>query len=421
MRKNTAIIICPITKDVFRNADDKLAEAVGLAAAINLNVTAARHFRVGKITPSTFINGAQVEVLKTEVEALQPEVVIVDAPLSPVNQRNLERALKVKVIDRVGLILEIFGMRARTREGKLQVDLARLSYQRSRLVGAWTHLERQRGGGGVTSGPGETQKELDRRKIDDTIVRLRKQLADVTRTRALNRKSRTARPYPVVALVGYTNAGKSTLFNLLTGAKVMAENLLFATLDPTMRQLKLPSGRQVILSDTVGFIDELPTHLIAAFRATLEEVLEADLILHVQDITHAEVDVQASAVSKVLSDIGITDEDAAEHIMMVANKIDMLPSGERAKITRELADDRGAAISAAAGTGIPQLLKQIDARLSERDEFREYVLPIEAGEALAWLYRHGEVISRKDNKKTMKLRVSLALEKAQQFEKRFSV
>jgi GTP-binding protein HflX len=420
MNKNTAIVICPITKDVFRNPNDKLDEAVGLAAAINLNVVAARHFRVGKITPSTFINGAQVDALRTEVEELQPEVVIIDAPLSPVNQRNLERALKVKVIDRVGLILEIFGLRARTREGKLQVDLARLSYQRSRLVGAWTHLERQRGGGGVISGPGETQKELDRRKIDDTILRLKKQLADVTRTRALNRKSRTTRPYPVVALVGYTNAGKSTLFNLLTGAKVMAQNLLFATLDPTMRQLKLPSGRQVILSDTVGFIDELPTHLIAAFRATLEEVLEADLILHVQDIANPEFKIHAEAVEKVLADLGITDEDAVDHVMMVANKIDLLPAGERAKVTRELAADRGAAISAASGAGIPQLLKQIDARLSEHDAFREYTIAIENGEALAWLHRNGEVLSRKDTKKTMKLRVMLAEDKAAMFEKRFA-
>ncbi|HRJ11972.1 MAG TPA: GTPase HflX [Alphaproteobacteria bacterium] len=413
-----AIVVCPIDKEVFRDPDYKLAEAVGLAAAINLDVVLSFHVKVGRISPATYISSGIVENIAREAEEKKAELLIVDTQLSPVQQRNLERAYKIKVIDRIGLILEIFGARARTREGKLQVDLAMLTYQRSRLVGAWTHLERQRGGGGFTGGPGETQKELDRRKIDDQIVRLKKQLADVQRTRALHRKSRTAKPFPIVALVGYTNAGKSTLFNRLTGAKVMAEDLLFATLDPTMRQTKLPSGRQVILSDTVGFIDDLPTHLIAAFRATLEEVMEADLILHVQDVTHREADVQADAVLGVLADLGI-DTEKDTRVIDVANKIDLLPASMRARMVRKFTDGGAMAISAAAGAGIPQLLSLIDARLAERDDFHEYVLPIEDGEALAWLYSHGEVTKRKDNKKTIRVGVLLATDRAAQFEKRF--
>lgn len=417
-RTGTAIVLCPIDKNTFRDPEYKLAEAVGLARAIDLDVVSARTVKVGRISPATFISSGAVEAMVAEAAETRAEVLIVDTQLSPVHQRNLERACKIKVIDRVGLILEIFGARARTREGKLQVDLARMTYQRSRLVGAWTHLERQRGGGGFIGGPGETQKELDRRKLDDQMQAIKKRLADVTRTRALGRKARGAVPFPIVALVGYTNAGKSTLFNMLTGAKILAADMLFATLDPTMRQLKLPSGRQVILSDTVGFIEDLPTHLIAAFKATLEEVLEADLILHVQDITHPEADVQAAAVMKTLADLGIEGENTAR-VMDVANKIDLLPASDRAKTTRKFLDNGAAVISASSGTGIPQLLRQIDGRLAERDEFHEYTLPITAGEALAWLHQHGEVLSRKDTKKTMKLRALLAPEKAGQFEKKF--
>lgn len=419
-KRTKTIVVCPIDKETFRDPDYKLEEAVGLAAAIDLDVVAAWHAKVGRISPATFISSGVVEKIIEIAKEHGAELLIVDNQLSPVQQRNLERAANIKVIDRIGLILEIFGQRARTREGKLQVELAMLTYQRSRLVRAWTHLERQRGGGGFIGGPGETQKELDRRKIDDQVVRLKKQLAEVQRTRGLHRKSRSAKPYPIVALVGYTNAGKSTLFNHLTGAKVMAEDLLFATLDPTMRQLRLPSGRQVILSDTVGFIDDLPTHLIAAFRATLEEVMEADVILHVQDITHKEADVQAAAVISVLEDLGIDAENRAR-VMDVINKIDLLPVNERARTARKFSDADSAAISAHTGAGIPQLLKLIDQRLAERDDFHEYTLPIEAGEALAWLYRNGEVVQRKDNKKTIKVGVLLAADKVAQFRKKLSL
>ena len=419
MAETTAIVLCPITRDVFRDPDYKLDEIVSLAAAIHLKVVWARHLQLGKITPATFIGRGAVDEAIEKIKETGAKLLIVDAQLSPIQQRNLERACKVKVIDRIGLILEIFGARARTKEGKLQVELAMLTYQRSRLVRAWTHLERQRGGGGFIGGPGETQQELDRRKIDDQIVRIKKQLVDVQRTRALHRKSRTAKPFPIISLVGYTNAGKSTLFNRLTGASVMAKDLLFATLDPTMRQIRLPSGRQIILSDTVGFIDDLPTHLVVAFRATLEEVMEADLILHVQDITHVEHDVQAEAVARVLADIGIQDDNAAR-VINVANKVDLLPAAEAARARNVAQQHGGVAISAQSGAGIDQLLSLIDARLAERDNFHEFKLPIEDGEALAWLYRHGEVVQRKDSKKTIRVGVLLADDKAARFEKQFS-
>ena len=269
-----------------RDAQERLAEAVGLAAAIGLNVVETRIAPLGRATPATLIGSGKVEEIAQEAKRLEPELVIVNAQLSPVQQRNLEKAWGCKVIDRTGLILEIFGARARTREGTLQVELAALSYQRSRLVRSWTHLERQRGGFGFLGGPGETQIEADRRMIGDRIVKLERELEDVKRTRDLHRKARRKVPYPIVALVGYTNAGKSTLFNQLTRAEVMAKDMLFATLDPTMRTLVLPSGRKIILSDTVGFISDLPHELVAAFRATLEEVLEADVIAHVRDVAH---------------------------------------------------------------------------------------------------------------------------------------
>src|SRR5579871_3593675 len=307
----------------LRSPGARLDEAVALAEAIALDVVATRVVPVVRPRPSTLIGKGSVEALAALVEENSVELAVVDAAVTPVQQRNLERAWKCKVIDRTGLILEIFGERARTHEGRLQVELAALSYQRSRLVRSWTHLERQRGGFGFLGGPGESQLEIDRRLIGERIARLRKDLDEVKRTRALHREARRRVPYPVVALVGYTNAGKSTLFNRLTRSAVTADDMLFATLDPTMRRLELPSGRTVILSDTVGFISELPTHLVAAFRATLEEVIEADLVVHVRDAHHPDSDAQAEDVRAVLADLGI-DETAEERIIEVMNKIDLL-------------------------------------------------------------------------------------------------
>ena len=294
-----------------RSPESRLEEAVGLAAAISLNVVGSSVVSLAKPRPATLLGEGKVDELKGQIAELRVELVVVDGPLGPGQQRNLERAWNVKVLDRTGLILEIFGERARTREGTLQVELAHLNYQKSRLVRSWTHLERQRGGFGFLGGPGETQIEADRRLIQERITKIERQLETVKRTRQLHRKTRRDAPYPIVALVGYTNAGKSTLFNRLTEAGVFAENLLFATLDPTMRGLLLPSGRKVILSDTVGFISDLPTHLVAAFRATLEEVLEAEVILHVRDAAHEETAIQKKDVEEVLASLGVTKESAA--------------------------------------------------------------------------------------------------------------
>ncbi len=319
-------ILCPyIVKGLHRIIDPqaRLEEAKGLAEAIRLDIKGIEFFKQHIIRPATYISKGHVEELSGPLKELQVPLVFIDASISPIQQRNLEKAWNCKVIDRTGLILEIFGDRARTAEGRLQVELAALSYQRSRLVRSWTHLERQRGGFGFTGGPGETQLELDRRRIDERIGRIKKELEDVTRTRALHRKARKRVPYPIVALVGYTNAGKSTLFNRLTQAQVMAENKLFATLDPTMRRVKLPSGREIILSDTVGFISDLPTLLVAAFRATLEEVVEADLILHVRDISHSETEAQNQDVLKVLSELKL-EHAYEERGIEVLNKCDLL-------------------------------------------------------------------------------------------------
>src|SRR5262247_3336316 len=317
-----------------RTPEARLAEAVGLALAINLTVVHAEVVRLSRYTPATLIGSGAIETFKALVEAEEIELAFIDAPLSPVQQRNLERAWKCKVIDRTGLILEIFGERARTREGQLQVELAALTYQRSRLVRSWTHLERQRGGFGFVGGPGESQLEIDRRLIGDRIVRIRHDLEDVKRTRGLHRRARKRVPYPVVALVGYTNAGKSTLFNRLTRAAVVAKDVLFATLDPTMRLVRLPSGRDIILSDTVGFISDLPTDLVAAFRATLEEVEEADLVLHVRDVSHPESAAQEQDVHRVLEELDLGD-DLEETMIEVLNKIDLLEPAERDAVLQQ--------------------------------------------------------------------------------------
>ena len=397
----------------MRSAEARLAEAVGLAASIGLVIVHEQVFQLRSVTPATLLGKGQVEIAGAALREAGVDVVVVDASLTPVQQRNLEKAWGAKVIDRTGLILDIFGARARTREGALQVELAHLEYQRSRLVRSWTHLERQRGGFGFLGGPGETQIEADRRLIGDRIVRLKAELEEVRRTRGLHRGARKKVPYPIVALVGYTNAGKSTLFNALTGATVMAENQLFATLDPTMRGLTLPSGRNIILSDTVGFISELPTELVAAFRATLEEVAEADLLLHVRDVSHPDTQAQGQDVRNVLGRLakdGALDEDWPARTLEVLNKADVLGGVEN------VVQGEGVAVSALTGEGLPRLLAEIDERLAARLEVVEVQIPVADGAKIAWAYRHGEVLHREDGEEFVHLTVRLSSADKARFE-----
>ncbi|KEP71477.1 GTPase HflX [Thioclava dalianensis] len=367
-----------------------LAEAEALAHALpGLEVVGGQVVRLPKPHPGHLFGTGKMAELKTQLEADEIELVLIDGPVSPVQQRNLEKEWGVKLLDRTGLILEIFADRARTREGVLQVELAALSYQRTRLVRAWTHLERQRGGLGFVGGPGETQIEADRRAIDDQMVRLRRQLARVVKTRELHRAARRKIPFPIVALVGYTNAGKSTLFNKVTGAEVFAQDMLFATLDPTMRGLTLPSGRKVILSDTVGFISDLPHELVAAFRATLEEVLEADLILHVRDISHPETEEQAQDVNDILGTLGV-DEDVV--LLEVWNKIDAMAEEPRAALQVQAGREPDIeAVSALSGAGLDGLLSAIDARLAEEKLFETLDVPFSEGRKHAWLHEQNVV------------------------------
>lgn len=430
-----------------RDAAARLAEAVGLTAAIGLTVVGTYIVPLGRPTPATLIGSGKVEEIAAAVrpkeedgegDGLEPEVVIVNAQLSPVQQRNLEQTWKAKVLDRTALILEIFGERARTREGRLQVELAHLSYQRSRLVRTWTHLERQRGGFGFLGGPGETQIETDRRLIGERLAKIRRELEGVKRTRHLQRRARKRVPFPVIALVGYTNAGKSTLFNKLTDAEVFAKDLLFATLDPTMRGLKLPGGTKVILSDTVGFIADLPHELVAAFRATLEEVLEADIIVHVRDCAHEESEAQKVDVLKVLSELGVepggvadagnatmdnasTDNERIRPFIEVLNKIDLLEGDIRESLLAGSARPDGpVAVSAWTGEGLERLLERLETDLSGANIVFQLTLDAADGEGLAWIYRHGQVLERayKDDA-TVDLTLSSTPAELEKFTNRF--
>jgi GTP-binding protein HflX len=395
-------------REVSRAPHERLAEATSLAAAINLEVVEAQLVRVRDWRPSTLLGKGAVETLTETIETLGVTIVVIDAAVSPVQQRNLERAWKCKVIDRTGLILEIFGARARTHEGRLQVEHAALTYQRSRLVRSWTHLERQRGGFGFLGGPGESQLELDRRIITDRLTAIDRELETVTRTRALHRGARKKVPTPVVALVGYTNAGKSTLFNRLTRADVMATDMLFATLDPTMRKLDLPSGREAILSDTVGFISELPTHLVAAFRATLEEVIEADLVVHVRDIHHPETEAQRADVQGVLTDLGL-GETVERGLIEALNKIDLLPEEQhQALVAQTQRNEDAVPISALTGEGCDELLALWDRRLDGDRRSVTLDVPLSDGASLAWVYSHGEVLHRDDDESEAHVEVRMS-------------
>jgi len=383
------LVIYPYLKHqklISRTPEARLAEAVRLTAAISLEVVEAMLLPVSEIRPSSFIGTGKMQELASLIEAKEIGLVVSDCRLTPIQQRNLEKGLKCKVIDRTALILEIFGARARTHEGKLQVEMASLSYQKSRLVRSWTHLERQRGGFGFLGGPGESQIEIDRRLIRDRIAKISRELEEVKRTRELHRKNRRLTPFPVVALVGYTNAGKSTLFNRLTRADVLAMDKLFATLDPTMRKIQLPSGSDIMLSDTVGFISELPHELVAAFRATLEEVQEADILLHIRDISHPDTVEQKQDVLKVLSTL-LDEETIHTRLIEVWNKVDQLAHPPEGEIT---------GVSALTGEGIPALMQRIDARFNDLYlTTLDISLPASDGEQIAWLYAHGNVLSAK--------------------------
>ncbi|WP_127112176.1 GTPase HflX [Shimia sediminis] len=398
-----------------RQASFALEEAVSLATALSeLDVVGSNTVRLARPHPGMLFGSGKIEELGNLFKSHEVELVLIDGPVTPVQQRNLEKAWKVKLLDRTGLILEIFSDRARTREGVLQVEMAALSYQRTRLVRAWTHLERQRGGLGFVGGPGETQIEADRRAIDDQLVRLRRQLSKVVKTRELHRKARAKVPFPIVALVGYTNAGKSTLFNHVTGADVMAKDMLFATLDPTMRAVELPDGPEVILSDTVGFISDLPTELVASFRATLEEVLAADLILHVRDIAHPETDIQAEDVRDILNSLGV---DSGAKQLEVWNKVDLLEDDTAEAIrARAERDDEIFAVSAVTGEGLDALFLAISNALALDKSEEQLHLDFSQGKQRAWLFKEGVIEEETQDETGFHIRVSWTARQARKFQ-----
>ena len=406
-----------------RDPKARLAEAVGLALAIDLDIRGEILVNLNEVRPATYIGKGKVEEIAQTVKAEEIDLVTVDCPLSPVQQRNLEKAWDCKVIDRTGLILEIFGRRARTKEGALQVELAHLEYQKSRLVRSWTHLERQRGGFGFLGGPGETQIETDRRLIEERMRRIEHDLDKVKRTRGLHRKPRRDVPYPVVALVGYTNAGKSTLFNRLTNAGVFAENLLFATLDPTLRQIRLPHGAKALLSDTVGFISDLPTMLISAFRATLEEVTQADVVLHVRDISHEDWEAQGRDVETIMEELGLAGENR-KPMIEVWNKIDAIDPERleslRLSARQETEAERPALVSALTGQGLDALLRRIETLLAAGRVTLALTLNRADGEGLAWAYAHAEVLEREPTPEgDLKLLLRVAPERYGELARRF--
>ena len=396
-RRTKAAVIFPnlINSTIRLSPEARLQEACGLASAINLEVCFAEIVKLREIKPSTFIGHGYLENLLPIIQSQEIELLIIDTSLSPIQQRNLEKKLNIKVIEHKTLILEIFGERANTKEGKLQVELAHLNYQRSRLVRSWTHLERQRGGAGFLGGPGETQIELDRRIIDDKILKIEKELAKVKQTRSLQRNARQKVPYPVIALVGYTNAGKSSLFNKLSLANVFAKDLLFATLDPTMRRIKLKSGKEVILSDTVGFISDLPHELIMSFRATLEEVLAADIVVHVRDIAGADTIEQKKDVFDVLHNLGLKEIENQENYVEVLNKIDLLSPEEKSKIkTLTTRSKNSITLSALTGEGTQELLNKFDKILSRQEQIIELKIPVTDGKLISWIYSNSEVLEQ---------------------------
>jgi len=403
-------VIHPVVKSKSleaREASSRLDEICGLAEAINLLIVAKEIVTLSTVKPGSFFGKGTMERLGCIINAHDVDVVIIDTQLSPVQQRNLERSWDCKVLDRTGIILEIFGERARTKEGRLQVELAHLTYQRSRLVRSWTHLERQRGGAGFMGGPGETQIEVDRRLIDQRIAKLKRQLKDVKRTRELHRTARRKVPYPIVALVGYTNAGKSTLFNRLTDANVLVKDQLFATLDPTMRSIKLPNGKDIILSDTVGFISDLPHELVESFHATLEEVLEAEVVVHVRDIFHGDSESQSVDVSLVLKELGIDEKALQNTLVEVRNKVDLLNPEEKLLNVKQAARSEHPIVltSAVTGLGVDDFLAAIENRLSQSSEIVDIDISVADGKMLSWLYAHGEVLKRIDDADTMHIQV----------------